>query len=236
MQAALKRRGHALSLSSTKRLTRRLGLAQRPKLRRICTTHSNHDQPIAPNLLEQRFDTIHTPNRVWLCDITYIDTDEGWVYLAGVKDVCSKKLVGWASAQHMRAELVIEALQMAITQERPAPGLICHSDRGSQYASCAYRAMLVANQMQASMSRAGNCYDNAPMESFWASLKKECIHKLHFDTAAQAHAAIFDYIAAFYNPHRLHTSLGNRSPHEFLCDWHASQTTQPCHQAAMPTL
>ncbi len=166
MQAALQRRGRTLSLSSTKRLTRRFGLAQRQKLRRVCTTDSKHGLPIAANLLAQRFDLIHTPNRVWLCDITYIDTGEGWVYLAGVKNACSKKLVGWASAQHMRTELVMDALAMAIRQERPKPGLICHSDRGSQYASAAYRKMLDANQMQASMSRAGNCYDNAPMESF----------------------------------------------------------------------
>ncbi|MFV0678676.1 IS3 family transposase [Ottowia sp.] len=223
MRAALERRGHTLSLSGVKRLCRRLGLRCQLKRRFVRTTDSAHDLPIAPNLLEQRFDAIHQPGRVWLADITYIATDEGWVYLAAVKDACSRKIVGWSVRQHMRAELVIEAMQMAIEQERPLPGLIAHSDRGSQYASAAYRKLLSGHQMQASMSRAGNCYDNAPMESFFSSLKNEHLHRLHFETAQQAMDAVFDYIATFYNPHRLHTSLGNVSPHEFLRQYHSRQ-------------
>ena len=199
-------------LATVKRLRSRLGLRCRHKRRFVRTTDGNHTLPIAPNLLEQKFDQTDAPNQVWLTDITYVPTDEGWLYVAAIKDLFTKKIVGWAMEDNMRTELVSKALWMAVKQERPMPGLIHHSDRGSQYASLEYRHELVQFGMRASMSRRGNCYDNAPMESFWASLKKEQVHHQHYKTRAQARADIFDYIETFYNPTRRHSSLGFVSP------------------------
>ncbi|CAG0905589.1 unnamed protein product [Darwinula stevensoni] len=207
-------RGFSLSLSGVKRLRRKLGLVQHHKKRWVCTTDSKHNLAVAPNLLEQRFNTCTAPNQVWVADITYIDTDEGWLYLAGVKDLYTKKLVGWAMAQHMEASLVAQAVHMAIKRNAPGTGLIAHSDRGSQYASDKYRRVLAQHSMRQSMSRRGNCYDNAPMESFWASLKKECVHGKRYQTRTQARADIFDYIETFYNTTRLHSALA-MSPLEF---------------------
>ena len=207
--------GYPLSLSAIKRLRTRLGLRCKHRRRFVRTTDSNHGLPIAPNLLEQRFDDTTAPNQVWVTDITYVPTDEGWLYVAAIKDLFNKKIVGWAMEPHMRAELVSQALWMAVKQERPSPGLIHHSDRGSQYASVAYRQQLAQFGMAASMSRRGNCYDNAPMESFWASLKKEQVHHRHYRTKTEARADIFDYIEAFYNTIRRHSALGNQSPLDF---------------------
>jgi putative transposase len=215
LQAELAELGHKRSLATIKRMRKRLGLVCPGKRRWVRTTDSSHDLPVAPNLLQQRFDQSRSPNEVWVTDITYIDTDQGWLYLAGVKDLFTKRLVGWAMASHMDTNLVVQALQMAITTQRPPRGLIHHSDRGSQYASAKYRAMLAQHHMQASMSRRANCYDNAAMESFWASLKKEQVHHQHYKTREEAKADIFGYIEGFYNPSRRHSSLGNVSPMEF---------------------
>jgi putative transposase len=181
---------------------------------KVTTTDSNHAHPVALNVLDRAF-TIGRLNAAWLCDITYIPTHEGWLYLAGVMDLCSRRIVGWSMASHLRVELVLDALSMATTTRSPAPGLIHHSDRGVQYCCGRYRARLKAWGMVASMSRAGDCYDNAPKESFWATLKKELTIDQEFATKAQARAAIFEYIEVFYNRQRTHSSLGYLSPEQF---------------------
>lgn len=208
-------RGHPCALSTVKRLRRRLGLVHQPKRRWQVTTDSCHNNPIAPNLLNQQFDQALRPNQVWVTDITYVDTPDGWLYVAGVKDVYTAKLVGWSMMNHMRVELVMQALDMAVKQQRPPSGLIHHSDRGSQYTCARYLQMLDKYQMVASMSRRGNCYDNAPMESFWASLKKECVYQNEFESIDDAKIKIFDYIEGFYNTTRRHSKLGNQSPRQF---------------------
>lgn len=207
--------GFLRSLATVKRLRARLGLKCRHRRRFVRTTDSNHALPIAPNLLEQQFDQASAPNQIWVTDITYVPTGEGWLYVAAIKDLFTKKIVGWAMEDNMRTELTSKALWMAVKQERPKPGLIHHSDRGSQYASLEYRHELVQFGMRASMSRRGNCYDNAPMESFWASLKKEQVHHCHYKTRAEARTDIFDYIETFYNTIRRHSALGNLSPMDF---------------------
>jgi putative transposase len=228
LQTALIQVGHSRSISSIKRLRRRLNLRCVGKKRWVCTTDSKHSLPIAENLLEQRFDTATAPNQIWVADITYIPTDEGWLYLAGLKDLYSKAIVGWAMQPHMQSSLVEQALHMAVQRHAPAPGLIAHSDRGSQYASHSYSALLSKHQMRASMSRRGNCYDNAPMESFWASLKKEQVHQQHYQTRAQAQSDIFSYIETFYNTTRLHSALGNKSPAQFEREyWQRQNSIEP---------
>ncbi len=211
--------GFLHSLASIKRLRARLGLRCRHKRRFVRTTDGNHALPIAPNLLEQRFNETTAPNQVWVTDITYVHTDEGWLYVAAIKDLFNKKIVGWAMMDHMRTALVSQALWMAVKQERPPIGLIHHSDRGSQYASGDYRKLLEQFGMKASMSRRGNCYDNAPMESFWASLKKEQVHHQHYAARDEARADIFDYIECFYNTIRRHSALGNQSPLDFTASF-----------------
>lgn len=208
-------RGHPCALSTVKRLRHRLGLVRQPKRRWQVTTDSGHNNPIAPNVVDQQFAQALHPNQIWVTDITYVDTPDGWLYVAGVKDVYTAKIVGWSMMNHMRVELVMQALEMAIKQQRPPPGLIHHSDRGSQYTSAPYLQMLNQHQMVSSMSRRGNCYDNAPMESFWASLKKECVYRNNFESMTDAKAKIFDYIEGFYNSTRRHSRLGNQSPRQF---------------------
>lgn len=183
------------------------------KRRKPVTTDSNHMMSPSPNLLEQEFHCV-TPNAVWLADITYIDTDEGWLYLAGVKDMATREIVGWAMEDHMRAELCCDALNMALGRRGPVPGLIHHSDRGSQYAGGDYRKLLKKAGLTQSMSRKGECLDNAPMESFFASLKKELVHRQSFRTRAQAKAAIFEYIEVFYNRQRRHSGIGYQTPQQ----------------------
>ena len=178
------------------------------------TTNSKHNLPVAENLLNQDFHA-QAPNTVWLSDISYIPTGEGWLYLAGVVDLCSKDVVGLAMDKTMTKELVIQALNQAIGRERPARGLIHHSDRGVQYASHAYQDLLRENGFITSMSRKGNCYDNAPAESFFSTLKSELIHLRRFKTREEAKSAIFDYIEVFYNRQRRHSSLGYLTPLEF---------------------
>lgn len=181
--------------------------------RRITTTQVQPQQAVAANVLQQDF-TASAPNRKWLGDITYIPTREGFLYLASLEDVFSRKIVGWAMDDHLHTPLVESALHMALFQRQPNGDLLHHSDRGSQYTSADYRRLLAAHHITVSMSGTGNCYDNAMKESFFATLKTECANR-PFDTRAQARAAIFDYIEVFYNRQRLHSALGYRSPEQF---------------------
>jgi transposase InsO family protein len=189
--------------------------AQRAKKFRVHTTDSNHDMPIAPNRLNQEF-TCPKVNRVWLTDFTYIPTKEGFSYLCSVVDLCSRRIVGWATSRSIDTSLALAALDQALALRQPKEGLILHSDRGSQFASQAYRNRLLEHHCLQSMSRKGNCYDNAPMESFFKSLKVEEVHRQdHYQTHEHAVRAVTDYIERFYNPVRLHSALGYISPIEF---------------------
>ena len=215
IQVVLRKAGHTHGRHRIARLMRQQGLCGRAKGRfRVCTTDSHHDQPIAPNRLPDRpFPS--APNQVWVGDITYVATEEGWLYLAGILDLYSRRLAGWAMSEHIDTELTLAAWGMALTHRQPPSGLVFHSDRGVQYASQDYRHALQSAQAIASMSRKGNCYDNAAMESFWSTLKHELIYRRHFKTRAEARQAIFDFIEVFYNRRRLHSSLGYRSPIDF---------------------
>lgn len=212
---ALLAKGVKRNRKTVARIMREEGIQSKVKRKfRVRTTDSNHTHPVAKNVLDRKF-TAEKPDAAWLCDITYIPTGEGWLYLAGVLDLCSRRIVGWSMAAHLRMELVSDALAMATTQRSPSPGLIHHSDRGVQYCCFEYRAELEAWGMVPSMSRAGDCYDNAPKESFWATLKKELMSDRTFATREQARAAIFEYIEVFYNRQRIHSSLGYVSPEQF---------------------
>jgi len=193
------------------RLRRELALRCKQKRKFKATTNSNHSLPVAENLLEQRFAPA-APNEVWVTDITYVSTGEGWLYLAGVKDVFTCEIVGYAMGERMTQALTAQALWKAARNKRPAPGLIHHSDRGSQYCAHDYRQLVEQFGMRASMSRRGNCYDNAPMESFWGSLKNELVHHQRYPTRADAQAAIQEYIESFYNRQRRHSRIGNVPP------------------------
>jgi putative transposase len=178
------------------------------------TTDSRHEHVVAKNVLDRRFDA-SVPNRKWVADITYVATQEGWLYLAVVMDLCSRKIVGWSMADHMRTDLVSDALKMAIARRQPERGLLHHSDRGVQYASDDYQELLKRNEIKCSMSEKGNCYDNAAMESFFATLKTELVHEETYATHDAARASIFEYIEVFYNRNRRHSSLGYLSPEMF---------------------
>jgi len=189
----------------------------RSKIRRrfvVATTDSRHGRPVMKNLLNQQFQA-PLPNQKWCCDITYIPTGEGYLFLAAVLDLCSRKIVGWSMAEHLRSELCMDALQMAIASRRPDAGLLHHSDRGVQYASESYMDMLEALGIQASMSRTGNCYDNAVMESFFHTLKAELVDHANYQSRKQARQSIFEYIEVFYNRRRRHSAIGYKSPEEF---------------------
>ena len=208
--AALQQDGETCGLNRIARLMNQnqiQGKKKRPYY--PSTTDSNHDYRIAENTLNREF-TVETLNTVWLTDITYIHTDEGWLYLSAVMDLCSRQIVGWSMADHLRTELTLSALDMAINQRQVEVGLIHHSDRGTQYASDAYQLKLKEHEMICSMSRKGNCWDNAPMESFFDTLKSdvECSFKTHED----ARMVLFEYIECFYNRERLHSSIGYLSP------------------------
>ena len=192
---------------------RGMGLAARRRRRFRRTTDSRHAFPIAPNLLERNF-TAEAPDRVWLADLTYIWTAQGWLYLAAVLDLYTRRVVGWAMADHLRHELTLAALDMAIVRQRPAPGLVHHADRGVQYAAHGYRARLRRHGMVCSMSRKGDCWDNAPMESFFATLKGELVEAAEYDTRDEARADLFQYIEGFYNRRRLHSGLGHLTPEQ----------------------
>ena len=175
------------------------------------TTDSRHSHAIAPNLLEQKFD-VALPDTVWLADISYIPTDEGWLCLAAVKDLATMEIAGWSMSERLKSTLCEDALKMAIRNRRPPKGLIHHSDRGVQYACGDYRRLLRLHGIDASMSRKGNCLDNAPMESFFSSLKTELVHQTRLTTRRKARAALFAYIEIFYNRQRRHASIGYRTP------------------------
>jgi putative transposase len=197
------------------RLMKQGGLCGRQKGRhRVQTTDSNHDEPVAPNRLAQA--PIPTaPNQVWVADITYIQTGQGWLYLAAILDLYSRKIVGWAMSDRIDTALVLQALAMALLHRNPPRDLLFHSDRGVQYASAQYRHALQNAGFVASMSRRGNCYDNASMESFWSTLKLELVYRREFLTRSEAKAQIFDYIERFYNRQRSHSSLNFHSPVDF---------------------
>jgi transposase InsO family protein len=208
----LKAQGLGASRGRIERLMRQNGvIAIMARPRRVRTTDSRHDYPIAPNVLERNF-TATAPNQVWLADMSYIETDEGWLYLASVMDLYSRKIVGWAMADHLRTELPLAALKMAVAAQRPGRGLIHHSDRGVQYASEEYRNAIQSAGFRASMSRKGNCYDNAPMESFFHTLKTELVHHQHYVTRNEAARDTFAYIEGFYNRARRHSAIGYISP------------------------
>src|SRR6202048_4819124 len=198
IHAELRAQGRGVSRGRIERLMRRHGIrAIMARPRRVRTTDSLHDFPIAANLLERNF-TVAAPNRIWLADITYVETDQGWLYLATVMDLYSRKIVGWAMCDHLRAELPLTALRMAISVQRPGAGLIQDSDRGVQYASAEYRQVMQSASLRASMSRKADCYDNAPMESFFHTLKTELVHHRQYATRAEATRDIFAYIEGFY--------------------------------------
>lgn len=197
------------------RLMRKNGIRSKTVKKYKATTNSNHNLPVAENLLNREF-IADKPNQKWVSDITYVATDEGWLYLAGVMDLCGRAIVGFAMAEHMRKSLVIEALNQAIGRTGAKEGLLIHSDRGVQYASKEYQAILNKNKFICSMSRKGNCYDNAPMESFWGKLKQEWLYGRRFKTRAEAKAAIFEYIEVFYNRRRIHSSSGYKAPMEAM--------------------
>lgn len=196
------------------RLLRETGWQAKRSRRYRVTTQANPAHPAAPNRLAQIF-VATRPNQVWLSDITYIRTGQGWLYLAAILDLYARRIVGWAMGTRLKADLTLKALQMALLTRRPKEGLIHHSDRGSQYTSKDYQALLSRHKALPSMSRAGNAYDNAPMESFFATLKTELVHHCRFETREQAQAALFDYMEIFYNRQRIHSALGYRTPADF---------------------
>jgi transposase InsO family protein len=184
---------------------------------RVRTTDSSHAHPVAPNVLDRSFDQ-EAPDRAWAADITYVPTGEGWLYLAAVIDLCTRRIVGWAMGQSLKAELCEEALGMAIGRRRPGEGLVHHSDRGVQYACGLYRRLLAANGMVCSMSGRGDCYDNAVAESFFKTLKVELVYQQpggRYATRAEARRSVFEYVEVFYNRRRLHSSLGYQSPEQY---------------------
>jgi len=211
----LKSAGEQACENTVAKVMRELGLQARRKRKFVPqTTDSRHGHPVARNVLDRQF-TAEKPNAKWVVDITYIPTDEGWLYLAGVMDLCSRKIVGWSMRDHMQWQLVGDALEMALTQRHPPQGLLHHSDRGVQYACDDYRKLLTDAGMDLSMSHKGDCWDNAVMESFWSTLKTEEVYHRHYATRDEARASIFEYIEVFYNRKRLHSALGYQSPEVF---------------------
>ena len=215
LQAELADYGVHAGVDRIKRIRRQLGLRCRQKQKFKVTTDSRHNLPAAPNLLDRQF-AVSAPNRVWVTDITYVATEEGWLYLAGIKDLFNGELVGYALGERMTQNLVMQALFRAVAARRPERGLVHHSDRGSQYCAQAYQRLLRQFGMQVSMSRKGNCWDNAPMESCWGSLKNELIHHHRFATRRDAQQAITEYIEIFYNRIRKQARLGYLSPAAFM--------------------
>jgi putative transposase len=207
----LREQGLLVSHERVRKSLRRQGL--RPVYRRPyrITTDSDHTKPVAPNVLDRRFDG-WKPDQAWVGDITYIDTDQGWLYLACVMDLASRRIVGWSMGERMKADLVLRALQAACWQRKPPPGLIMHTDRGSQYASDRHRQLLKDLRITQSMSRVGNCWDNAPMESFFKTLKVERVYQTRYTTRDQARLDIVDWIEGFYNRQRRHSAINYQTP------------------------
>jgi transposase InsO family protein len=215
MHKALESRGQGCSVNTVAKLMRLFGVRARTARRFVVrTTESRHNEPVAPNVLNREFYP-ERPNTVWAGDITYIPTGEGWLYLAVVLDLYSRRVVGWATADHLRTELVRRALGMALQQRRPETSLLHHSDRGVQYASGDYQRLLASHGLEVSMSRTGECYDNAVVESFFGTPKQELVHQEQYVNRAAARRSLFEYIEVFYNRQRLHSTLGYRSPVQF---------------------
>ncbi len=214
VHAELVARGHGCCVNTVARLMRQAGIAAKTTRKFRHTTDSNHDRPVADNLLDRQFDPA-APNEAWVADITFIPTREGWLYLAVVEDLYSRMVVGWAMGPRMTSRLVVDALGMAVQRRLPGAELLAHSDRGSQYASEHYQRLLARHGITCSMSRRADCWDNAPMESFFASLKKELVHHEDYRTREEAQASIFEYIEVFYNRQRRHSKLGYKSPAEY---------------------
>lgn len=211
IHAELRARGHGCCRNTVARLMRQAGIAAHIPRKFRHTTDSDHNLPIAENRLDRQFHPSKA-NQAWVADITYVPTREGWLYLAVVEDLYSRMVVGWSMEARMTSRLVVEALGMALQRRLPGEDLLAHSDRGSQYASAHYQRLLSLHGITCSMSRRANCWDNAPMESFFASLKKELVHREDYRTREQAKASIFEYIEVFYNRQRRHSSLGYQSP------------------------
>jgi len=212
---ALRAAGEQACENTVAKVMRESGLCARKKKKFVPqTTDSGHGHPVASNLLDRQFSAAK-PNSKWVVDITYIATDEGWLYLAGVMDLCSRKIIGWSMTDHMQWQLVGDALEMALARRHPPEGLLHHSDRGVQYACDDYRKLLTDAGMDVSMSHKGDCWDNAVMESFWSTLKTELVHHQRYATRDAARASIFEYIEVFYNRKRLHSALGYQSPEMF---------------------
>lgn len=214
MKIALNVLGFPVSRNKARKLMREAGVKARQRKKFKVTTNSNHKQPVFDNLLKRQFDVPQT-DRVYASDVTYIWTQEGWLYLAVVIDLCSRQVVGWSMSSRMKAQLVCDALKMAVWRRRPQAGLIHHSDRGSQYASKAFRRLLKAHGVKGSMSRKGDCWDNAVSESFFGTLKTERVHHIQYKTRETARRDIVDYIEMFYNSRRRHSFLGYMSPKEY---------------------
>lgn len=207
--------GHAWNRKTVAKCMKAAGIrAKTVQKFRVLTTDSSHSHPVAENLVDRNF-TPAERNQTWTADITYIPTDEGWLYLATVEDLFSRKIVGWSMSDRMDSRLVVDALEMALPRELPGEGLVAHSDRGVQYASTHYQNLLRRHDITCSMSRKANCWDNAPMESFFATLKKELVHHERYATRDEARRSLFEYIEIFYNRVRRHSALGYLSPAQF---------------------
>ena len=214
VHAELRERGQRTARKRVARLMRAAGLCARERRRFRCTTDARHGMAIKSNLLARRF-AVPAPNCGWVTDITYLWTMEGWLYLAVILDLFSRRVVGWAVSERLERGVALDALQMALTDRQPPQGLLHHSDRGSQYASHEYQQLLAAHGVLSSMSRKGNCWDNAVAESFFATLKLELVYQSHWRTRTQARSEVFEYIESFYNRQRRHSALGYLCPHEF---------------------
>jgi len=222
LQSDLAEHGVRVGICRIKRIRKKLGIRCKQVKRFKVTTDSKHNLPVAENLLNQQFE-VSKPNAAWLSDITYIPTDEGWLYLAGHKDIFNGEIVGYAMGARMTKSLVTQSLFRAVATKRSVKGLIHHSDRGSQYCAHEYRKILEQFGMKASMSRKGNCFDNAPMESFWGTLKQELVHHRHYRTRQEAIQDITEYIEIFYNRQRRQARLGFLSPVAYVQKFYAGQ-------------
>ena len=214
MKKALNALGYPVGRSKARKLMKEADVQVKYRKKYKVTTDSNHKQPLFENVLDRQFD-VDGPNQAYVGDITYLWTQEGWLYLAVVIDLYSRKVVGWSMGSRMKAQLVCDALTMAIWQRRPSAGLVVHSDRGSQYASKAYRRLLKAHGFIGSMSRKGNCWDNAVAESFFGSLKGERVQWKYYQTRKEAQQDVLNYLSMFYNSHRLHSYLSYKSPNQY---------------------
>jgi Transposase and inactivated derivatives len=220
LQYALAEHGVRVGICRIKRIRKKLGLRCKQKRKFKATTNSRHKLPVAENLLGQQF-KVYAPNKVWLSDITYVPTEEGWLYLAGHKDLFTNEIIGYAMGERLTKNLISESLYRAMLAKRPATGLLHHSDRGSQYCSQEYRDILDQFGLQVSMSGSGNCYDNAPMESFWATLKQELIHHRQYRSRQEAIREITEYIEIFYNRQRRQAKLGFLPPAVYAKKYYA---------------